>query len=42
MSGYGEPAAGERPLGPATEFIAKPFSAVDLQAKLAALLDAIP
>jgi two-component system cell cycle sensor histidine kinase/response regulator CckA len=43
MSGYGEPAAGERPLGPATEFIAKPFSAADLQAKLAALLGgAIP
>jgi signal transduction histidine kinase/CheY-like chemotaxis protein len=39
MSGYGEPAAAERPLGPATEFIAKPFSAADLQAKLAALLD---
>jgi DNA-binding NtrC family response regulator len=43
MSGYGEPAAGERPLGPATEFIAKPFGAADLEAKLAALLEgAIP
>jgi CheY-like chemotaxis protein len=38
MSGYSEPPGGERELGPSTEFIAKPFSAADLNAKLAALL----
>ncbi len=39
MSGYSEPlSGGERELGPGTEFIAKPFSAADLSAKLRVLL----
>jgi CheY-like chemotaxis protein len=38
MSGYTEPAGGTQQLGPDTEFIAKPFSAGDLRAKLAVLL----
>jgi hypothetical protein len=44
MSGYSErDAMGENTLEPGTEFIAKPFSAADLNAKLAALLgDATP
>ena len=42
MSGYSEPpTAGDGRLGPATEFIAKPFSTADLNAKLASLLAAL-
>lgn len=37
MSGYTEPPTSGG-VGPATEFIAKPFSAAELEAKLAALL----
>jgi hypothetical protein len=41
MSGYTEPpTTGDQGLGPGTEFIAKPFSAADLEAKLASLLGA--
>jgi signal transduction histidine kinase/CheY-like chemotaxis protein len=41
MSGYSEAeATGETPLGPRTDFIAKPFTRADLDAKLTALLDA--
>jgi DNA-binding NtrC family response regulator len=41
MSGYTEPpTTGDQGLGPRTEFIAKPFSAAELEAKLAALLAA--
>jgi signal transduction histidine kinase/ActR/RegA family two-component response regulator len=38
MSGYTEPVGGTQPLGPGTEFLAKPFSATDLHTKLATLL----
>jgi len=40
MSGYTEPTTGDEGLGPNTEFIAKPFSASELEAKLASLLAA--
>ena len=42
MSGYTEPPGGTQRLGSGTEFIAKPFSAADLHAKLATLLHRRP
>jgi hypothetical protein len=38
MSGYTDPTGEGLALGPATEFIAKPFTAADLRVKLATLL----